>query len=85
MIKWILIGSCVSAFFFVWALCRAASGPTPSLPPDDYKAPEPDCSFCHGSGSSDSGGQTPWGEWIAIRCGCTYKPRPSNLIVLQAR
>jgi hypothetical protein len=37
--------------------------------------PNPECIYCHGSGAMDSGGETPWGASIDVRCVCTY-PEP---------
>jgi hypothetical protein len=34
------------------------------------KVADPDCGFCMGTGVVDSGGSTPWGEWIDAPCGC---------------
>lgn len=36
------------------------------------KDPDPSCPICDGSGECDSGGTTPWGEGINVRCSCTY-------------
>jgi hypothetical protein len=36
------------------------------------KDPDPDCPDCHGTGTCDSGGATPWEEAIQTRCDCTY-------------
>ena len=41
--------------------------------------PDPDCPQCNGKGVCDSGGVTPWGAGIDVRCGCTY-PRPGGLL-----
>lgn len=35
-----------------------------------YFDPDPNCGFCLGLGSVDSGGSTPWGESIDVACGC---------------
>lgn len=40
--------------------------------PKDYKPADPNCGWCLGKGVVDSGGVTPWGWPIDIRCGCTY-------------
>lgn len=38
---------------------------------------EPKCPYCGGSGIVDSGGQTPWGQWIELPCPeCCSKPVP---------
>lgn len=34
--------------------------------------PDPNCSYCNGSGAADSGGETPWGAPISVRCACTF-------------
>lgn len=38
----------------------------------DYKEADPNCGWCLGEGVVDSGGTTPWGWPIDIRCECTY-------------
>jgi len=38
----------------------------------DHVEPDPDCPWCLGEGVVDSGGFTPWGEGIDVRCSCTY-------------
>ena len=49
---------------------------TPSFPAG--VPPDPDCPICLGSGAADSGGATPWGAAIEVRCGCTYpRDRPA--------
>lgn len=35
------------------------------------KAPDPKCSFCGGTGETDSGGEEPWGAPINVSCWCT--------------
>lgn len=35
-------------------------------------APDPNCPWCLGEGSVDSGGFTPWDAAIYVACGCTY-------------
>ena len=39
---------------------------------EPWKDPNPNCTWCLGTGVVDSGGFTPWDEPINIRCGCTY-------------
>lgn len=36
-----------------------------------------DCPACKGTGSCDSGGETPWGARIEVRCECTYPDQPT--------
>jgi hypothetical protein len=36
-----------------------------------YKAPDPECPGCGGTGEIDSGGTMPWGAAVFVRCGCT--------------
>jgi hypothetical protein len=38
-----------------------------------YKAPDPECPGCGGTGEIDSGGTMPWGEAVFVRCGCTER------------
>ena len=45
----------------------------PDCPIHGYEQPNPECEYCQGSGCMDSGGTTPWGAPISIRCNCTYK------------
>lgn len=39
---------------------------------DPAIGPFPTCPNCKGSGEMDSGGVTPWGAGIDVRCNCTY-------------
>jgi len=34
--------------------------------------PDPDCPWCMGAGTVDSGGFTPWDAPIGVACSCTY-------------
>jgi hypothetical protein len=38
----------------------------------DHLEPDPHCQYCHGSGLMDSGGTTPWDQYIEVRCYCTF-------------
>jgi hypothetical protein len=43
--------------------------------------PDPNCTFCKGTGVCDSGGTMPWGEGIDVRCNCTFNPQEPNDIL----
>ena len=49
-----------------------------AAPTTDFVEPHPNCPLCHGEGVMDSGGFTPWGAPIDIRCECTY-PEPTSM------
>ena len=42
------------------------------MPVEQWKEPDADCVLCGGTGTVDSGGTTPWGAAIGVRCACTY-------------
>jgi hypothetical protein len=41
--------------------------------------PDPHCLLCLGTGACDSGGVTPWGASIDVRCDCTYYDQPLSI------
>ncbi len=49
----------------------------PDCPIHGYEQPNPECEYCLGTGLMDSGGVTPWGTAVEIRCDCTYR-RPDD-------
>lgn len=56
-------------------ICEMEQQLNPDCPLHGITQPNPECVYCHGSGAMDSGGETPWGAPIDVRCVCTY-PEP---------